>query len=572
MIKTKYIITLIGSLMFTNCLMAQNNDTTITRSVTVEREFQPIIQNAGKLSVAPQRLETQKQEVKVEYSEQSFPLQTTFNINPLQSATTRFNHPSPMNGYLEGALGHVNSYLDFRYLLQPKNSIDINLYAHHDADWGLKTWSDSRIGMDFRKQFSSLDVFFLVNGGHNFFTRYGRYYVGNDSLSISKYKNLTDSGDKQHAWDVCASVGVRSAKDLPFQYLLQTGYYTYILPNAVAEHQIQTTANVAWQGTDHHAGLNLYVQNAFLTLDSLRQNYSDTTTSRHSIRIEPYYEYKDKNVSVHAGINLDVNIGRGKMMSNSENISFAPSPNVNVEYRVVPELLALYGGAEGQFGCGTLQEHMQSNPYRPMINGVISRHVCSYTPVNAVLGLKLRPVDCFLIDIYARYAYLMNQCVLYGSNTKLDLDYFYSDWQRWTVGAEFTYHYQDIIHILLTGHYYKWIQQSIETTPSYLPVYDNTAAYDRPSWDLNLNIHANIDSKWSVYSDNVFMGSRITLTTMGDVKIRPTIDLGIGAEYKVNKWLACYLQMNNLMNRKNYYCYAYLSTGINGRIGIKWKF
>lgn len=563
-------ILLVGSFALTN-LVAQNNDTTISRSVTVEREFQPIIQNAGKLGVAPQRLETQKQDVQVEYSEQSFPLKTTYNVNPLQSSTTRFTHPSPMNGYLEGAVGHVNSYLDFRYLLQPKKSIDLNLFAYHNADWGLKTWSDSRVGMDFRKQFSGLDVFFLVNGGHNFFTRYGRYYTGDDALSVASYKELTAPGDKQHAWDVNASVGVRAAKGYPFQYLVQTGYYAYILPNAVAEHQVRTYANVAWEGAEHHAGLNLYVQNAFLTLDSLRNTLGDTAISRHATRIEPYYEYKDSKVSVHIGVNLDVNIGRGKMMSNSDNVSFAPSPNVKAEYRVVPEILALYGGAEGQFGFGTLQEFMQSNPYRPMTNGVISRHVCSYTPVDAFLGLKIRPIDCFLIDVYARYAYLKNQCVLFGKSA-LDLDYFYSDWQRWTVGAEFTYHYQDIIRVMLAGHYYKWFQQSIETTPSYLPVYDFTAAYDRPSWDLNLDIHVNIDSKWAIYSNNTIMGSRIALTNMGDVTLKPTIDLGIGAEYKINKWLACYLQINNLMNRKNYICYAYQTQGINGKIGVKWKF
>lgn len=585
MMTRKYIIVLVAGLMSVGYLMAENNDSTISRSVTVEREFQPIIQNAGKLGVAPQRLETKLQEINIEYSERSFPVQTTFNVNPLQSSTTHFTHPEPMCGYLEGALGYINSYLDFRYRLQPKKSIDINLFAYHDADWGTKTWSDSYVGMNFNKQFSDLNVFFAVRGGHNYFTRYGRYFAKDDSLHIAGYKDLTHPGDKQHIWDVDASVGVRSAKGTPFQYLVQTGYFAYILPNAVAEHQIRTHANVAWEGSDHHAGLNLYVQNAFLTLDSLRQDYEDTILSRHAMRIEPYYEYKDHNVSVHAGVNLDVNIGRGSMMSNSDNISFAPSPNVSVEYRVVPELLALYGGAEGKFGFGTLQEFMQSNPYRPMTNGVISRHVCSYTPVDAFLGLKIRPIDCFLIDVYARYAYLKNQCVLYGQlhdfshsssipnfYSTLDLDYFYSDWQRWTVGAEFTYHYQDIIRIKLAGHYYKWIQQSIENIPSYLSMYDNTAAYDRPSWDLNLDIHANIDSKWSIYTCNTFMGSRMVLTDQGDVKLKPTIDLNIGAEYKVNKWLACYLQVNNLMNRMNYICYAYQTTGINGKIGVKWKF
>ena len=104
-----------------------------------------------------------------------------------------------------------------------------------------------------------------------------------------------------------------------------------------------------------------------------------------------------------------------------------------------------------------------------------------------------------------------------------------------------------------------------------LSVTPNTA-YDRPSWDLHLRVDANIDSKWSLYSDNIFVGKRAALTTNGDVTLKPVVDLRLGANYKINTWLHVYLELNNLLNRKHDVFYTYQTIGINGVAGVKWMF
>ena len=149
------------------------------------------------------------------------------------------------------------------------------------------------------------------------------------------------------------------------------------------------------------------------------------------------------------------------------------------------------------------------------------------------------------------------------------MDHVYADYQRWTVGAELTYHYQDIVNIRLGGHYYAW-KQAMENAEQAI---DAKKVYERPSWDLHLRIDAKINSKWSLYSDNLFGGSRQALLMDGSsAKMKELIDVRLGAQYNIHRWLSCYLQINNYIHRKNDIFYGYQSLGINGQIGVRWQF
>lgn len=579
----KHCLLLTALAAITLSLQAQEEaaqDTLLQREVTVEREFQPIIQHAGKLAVNPQRMQIEIQPVEVRYSTYANALQTDFNFNTLDCSLTNFTYAQPTHNYLEGAIGHPLTRLHFNYRLQPHRTIMMNLFAHHNGQWGRKTWSDTRIGMDLTKQYSDFQLYFDVAGSNRFYTRYGRYFDFDDGLTVKHYSDL-NKADKLALFGVQANVGLRARKGNDFQWRVQTGYAALIAPEVAAEHFVRTHVNLDYAFDLHHAGFNLFVQNALYSISPKQTLDPSLYNGRHGIRMEPFYAYEGDRVRVHAGVNLDLNIGKGQLMSGSKDISFAPSPNVKAEYRILPELLALYGGAKGHFSFGTLEGYLNMNPYLNLIPGITSHHVSAYVPVDAFLGFKIHPVSNLLIDVYAHYALQKNQAVFLApdaawlaANPQAYLDYFYSNWQQWRVGAEFTYHYQDIVHILLAGNFYVNYQDNVElpaTAPATVTVTPNTA-YDRPSWDLHLRVDANINSKWALYSDNIFAGKRTALTTNGDVTLKPTIDLRLGARYTINTWLQVYLELNNLLNRHNDIFYTYQTIGINGVAGVKWQF
>ena len=557
----------------TTTILCAQPDTTLNRVVTVESDFQPIIQNVSKINQTPTIIEKEQQLNPVVYSTYSPSLPIDFNVHTLQVAETNFSSAqSPLQGVIDGALGHRNTHLNFQYRIAEKKKMSLDLFAKHDAMWGRQTLSNSQLGLQITRHFSTLDLYFGVDGNNEYYSRYGRYYDGDKGLTIKAIKDMASS-DWQNSWLLNTCVGIRSRGDVPVRYKLQTGYSAYILPNAVTEHQIRTLLNATWViNTQHQAGLNAYVQdNMYSVNDSLHLS-TDSYNARHAFRLEPYYAYTGDKFRIHTGVNFDFNLGAGYMMSAREDISFAPSPNVSLEWFLMKDILDLYIDAKGQFGTSSLLEYMQTNRYMEITQGITSHHVDDYTPIDAQLGFKIRPMETMLLDIYAGYAYQMNQLVIIAPTKEKPLpylDFVYSDFRRWKVGAKLHYHYRDILNIHLAGNYYYWTKIQPEKT---IDDTESSSVFDRPSWDASLRIDVRIDQKWRLYSDNLFIGSRKAYTTNGEMTLKPIIALNIGGAYSFNRWLSTYIQLNNYLNRSNDIYYGYQSEGCNFLWGVKYLF
>ncbi|MBR0310215.1 MAG: TonB-dependent receptor [Paludibacteraceae bacterium] len=608
---------LLMMLMLPAALAAQ--DTILNRNVTVERDFQPIISSAGIVSVKPVIVQQDFEPVEVTYSTYSQSLAPAFNINPLGCSLTTWNQPKPLHGYVSGGLGHTNTAFDFGYRIEDnKSKIALDAYAHHRAAWGRYTVERTTFGLDITKSFRAAALYFGADAENQYYTMSGRYVDSTGMIHISKPSQLK-AEDKLALWAINTRIGIRSIGRGSVSYRLQTGYSAFMHGTNVTEHQIRTIGNLQWSGGEHRAGVNLRVSDFFM-------NVNDNTipdslyNARHAIRIEPFYAYDHNRFHAHIGVNLDMNIGRGQLMSGNKDITFAPSPNVRIEYDITRNWLAIYGEASGSLGEGSMQGYSNLYPYRHYRPGVVSHHVAAYIPVQAQLGLKIRPQANLLIDLHARYELKKNQfstCNPYywearqfrdalgATDDPVYGEYVYSHLQRWKIGAEITWHYQDIVHVLIAGGYYTGSMDSIEVPSASKGKAAEIASFeaavknpdgtykmlDRPRWDLRVNIDARINRHWTLYSHNYFTGARQALmfkqvidpsayTTDPAAHTReysigkhiPTIELNLGCTYEYNKWLSVFLELNNILHRHNVYYYGYTNPGINFLLGASYKF
>lgn len=591
-------------------------DTILNRNVTVEREFQPIISSAGIVSVKPVIVQQDIEPAEVTYSSFSQALSPAFNINPLGCSLTTWEQPKPLHGYISGGLGHTNTAFDFGYRAEDKKSkIAFDAYAHHRAAWGRYTVEKTNFGLDITKSFSGAALYFGADAENQYYTYVGRYIDSLGGIHVAKPSGLKDE-DKLSLWTINTRLGVRSISRGSIQYKLQTGYSAFLHAQNVVEHQVRTLGNLEWNGGEHKAGVNLRVGNFFMSVKDATIPAADYN-SRHAIHLEPYYAFDHNRFHAHVGVNLDMNIGHGQLLTSNTNLAFAPSPNVYLEYDITHNWLAIYGEVRGSYGEGSLQEYSNLFPYRSYRDEVTSHHACSYIPVQAQLGLKIRPQANLLIDLHARYEWKKNQMSTANpyywevrqfrdglTNTALvDADFVYCDLQRWKIGAEITYHYQDILYILLSGGYYTGSMDNIEAPfasqgiaaeeASFLAAVQNADGtfrmLDRPRWDLTANIDVRINRHWTVYSHNYFAGKRLALMwdeqvdplgygptaqlrTYSTRELMPTIDINLGCTYEYNKWLSVFLELNNIIYRHNYYYYGYTNPGTNFLLGASYKF
>lgn len=147
------------------------------------------------------------------------------------------------------------------------------------------------------------------------------------------------------------------------------------------------------------------------------------------------------------------------------------------------------------------------------------------------------------------------------NNNTIKYSYLLHNYQRGHIGAALNYHFRDIIKIKAKGHYYFWKNLS-----------GNMPVYDRPNWDASLRIDIHIDQNWSIYSDNKLEGKRLARTTLQDEKLPMIVDLNIGAQYDINRWLNVYLQLGNYLHRKNPIYYGYYTQGCHFLAGVKYMF
>lgn len=538
----KILFILLATLCWGMNLQAQ--DSTFNRVVTVERDYQPDIEQATKIKLRPVILKEEVEPNPVIYSTYSTPLSVEYNLHPLQAAKVSFVPQPTLNGVIEGAIGHRNTHLLFGYRINHKKKMSLDLYANHDAYWGKDALSTSKLGMQVSRHFSGADLYFGVDGA-------------NESYAYRP------TFDWRTIWNINAKLGVQSTNQSALQYRIQTGYNAFTISALAFEHSVRSHLDLWWTNQQHSAGIKAFVQNNFYTTS---QTGVTLPSDRHNIRVEPFYEYKGKQIRVHAGVNIDLNIGTGQLLSNAENISFAPSPNVQFEWNMMNNIFHLYANATGQYGLGSWEEYIGYNRYLNESVGLKWNLPRAYTPVDAQLGFKIRPIKTMLIDIYGGYAYMLNACHMVAhvdaSNqfAAQDFSLQLADYQRWKVGANLHYHYRDIIELNAAGNYYIWTAA------------DNITIYDRPLWDAHARLDVHIDSKWSVYSDNYFAGGYKVATSIGDKDLRPTISLNIGGQYSVNNWLHVYLQLNNYLNRKNDIFYGYQSQGCHFLLGVKYKF
>ncbi len=562
------------------------NDSVIERSVTVEREFQPVIQSAGKINVQPQVYDTEITPAPVTYSTYSNPLKPDFNLSPLAYADVNFTQPRPLNGFLRGAIGHAASRFDFNYRVSEKKKVRLDIHANHLGQWGRKMLSDSRLGFDFSKQFSAADLYFGVSARNVAFTRYGRYFAYTDStkmtgdfVDLDKYSQFANE-DKGNQWEVNTKIGVRSLPNQDIQYKVQTGYEAFIMTKDIAEHNINTQAMLDWHSDAHHAGAELLVQNHIYSADLSDFAWSanniqrgDTVISNyHAIKFEPYYAYNGKRVNLHAGVNVDLCFGKGKV--------FLPSPNVTFEAKLTDDWLALYGGAVGDYQTSSVRDHFNILRYLHPENEVATTQNRTYVPVDAFLGFKMRPQANLLIDVYAHYILTKYQ-VYFMPDANGYFNLTGGDNYRWKIGGKVNYHYKDIVNISLNGYYAIGTMLTDSTNMALLNLVAQLPdghILDTPTWGLNFRVDAKINSKISLYSDNYFGGGKYMLgfaNAAGElqaVQAKPVIDLNLGAQYNINKWLSCYLQLNNYINRKHDCFYGYQSQGINFLAGVTWSF
>lgn len=519
----------------------QAKDTTVNRTVVVEQEYAPDINDATKINVVPQVTPPTVSKKAVEYDARMVPA-AQIPATTMQAYTGQETQPKAAPGYVRlgyGNYGNLDAQANYLFSLSSRDRLNLNFgmdgmngsldLPGENGEWDAFYYR-TRAAIDYLHAFNKIDLNVA-----------GRFGLSNFNLlpALPGNKQKFTSGDFH--------VGVRSTdEEMPFRFSAETNLMLYQrqhdLPyDDLQETLIRTKAEVTGDISD---GQSISVA---LAMDNVLYQHTDFENYT-SLDMNPYYLLQNDDWTLRLGAHVDLAFGFGK--------TFRAAPDVYAQYNFADSYL-LYVQAKGGKQQNDFRRLETICPYGQLA----SQADATYEQLNAALGFKASPVTGLWMNIYGGYQNLKNDLVqgfdgqdllLYGQNTS-----------NFYFGAEVSYSYKDIFAIAASGTYRNWDTKKDEANP-----YADAALRFKPA--LEADLHADIRP----ISPLLFkLGyQHIARQKTEGTTVDAVSNLYAGLEYKLFKGISIYARANNLLNQKYQYYWKYSAEGINFVGGVSFCF
>jgi hypothetical protein len=585
----KYIV--LAFIISAGCIAVKAQTTPNDKNVTVEREFKPVIQDAGKINQTPQILEPNVTKLDARYSEFNLPLEPDNKIYPIPSAELeRHRKRNEREGFFRFGMGNgINSLAELALPLISKDDILLDLKLNHLGNFSSKANTKTNVALSLDKYYKNTDIFGGLGFGHEYLKYYGDNFnygtPGNDINKTNLNTLLATLGDslytEQDLYRITRTAQPFKLNDIAALPKSETfwRFNTYFgIKSLPHSSDVKYNAEVRFQSFDSKLGLTENIIDAiggFSTITGKNRagvdidlkhlmynkgssisgfNFWDAYTV---FTINPFYSIDRENFNVRLGVKSSFSFVYGK--------AFNPSPDVHAEWRVIPKLIALYVGANGDYKVNTLNSMFKENRY--LYSDL--RVQDTYTPVNFYAGLKLKPVNNFLIDGFINYKIIDNQYFFvnkeYKSNSVNTVDsviftnrfnVIYSGASLLKVGIRANYNIFNFMNFEILGAYNNWNLTSGEL------------AWNKPKFEANMNADLKLTNNLSLAANVFVEGERYARFNDKTMRMKPIVDINLSAAYSYSNWFTVFTKINNLLNSKYEYYYGYEVQGLNAMAGV----
>ena len=593
--KTPKYVTAVLLFLITFTLSLQAQDTIRNRSVSVQREYRPVIQDAGKIKSMPQVLEPNVEKSPAVYSNFNLPLNAGYNIHTLPAAVLVTDKPVYTdNGYARLGFGnYINTLADFAYPLINTTDVRLDFSLNHLGTFEEKRMhTATKANLSFDKLFENFDLYVGIGGGHEYLKYYGNNYNGADSVinlktlatnygnSLYLEKNRAGinttqrlytlkglSGDSigDTFWRFNARVGIRSLPtSTDLHYLAEVQYQSFSSHNGLTENLFRTQAGLSIPSNKNRMGLDVDMYNMMYSSTSIPAfNY---WKAENVLTLNPYYSIDRPEYNVRLGLKTSLSFEHGKFSN--------PSVDVRAEWKAIPQYLSLYGGLTGDYEVNTLNKTFAENPY--MYSDLRLNN--TYTPVEFFAGIKLKTLYNLLLDAYVDYKQIDNQYFFINKGYSLAanspvimpaadsviytnrFNVVYNNARRLKLGVRANYNLQNKVNVELKWAYNSWT------------VENQQYAWNMPKYEAQLNTDIRINPNFTISANAFYEGVRFAGIGNRAIAMHDKVDINLGVNYSYTKWLTVFGKINNLINNQYQDYYGYDVQGTNMMIGAAFSF
>ena len=95
---------------------------------------------------------------------------------------------------------------------------------------------------------------------------------------------------------------------------------------------------------------------------------------------------------------------------------------------------------------------------------------------------------------------------------------------------------------------------------------------EQTEMEANLNTDVYLTHDLSISANLFYEGERYAKLGTMAMRMRPKVDINLGASYSTNSWFTAFVKINNLINNPYEMYYGYQVQGINALVGVAFSF
>ena len=570
--KKKLIIAGLGMLPWL-AASAQQQDTTLVRTVVVENEYNPTVMDASKINVLPKVEEPTVPKTHIDYSATVRPV-SAWNYQAMNPIVKEWKADAAYRGYLRagyGNNGNVDAQLGYLWDISKKDRLnleasfggwngDMRGWHWQENNWMGNDWTsrlyNTQVGLDYKHAFKKVD---LMLGG-----KYRSQVFNYMPHVMAEFMCGTGRSFTTHQHQTLANgyIGFASTnKDVPIQFTAEAGMRYFKMKYATMyqkegnENNLYVKGDV-WKkiGDESRAGLKVKFDNYSYSSEEV-----DGSTA---VDLNPYYGYENDDWRVRLGANVDWWSGVYNIGTGDENKIYV-SPDVSVEH-FFADSYVLYAKAGG--GRQTNSFYQLTTQYSPY--WMTQELLPTYVTLDAALGVKGSPMNGLWFHLSGGYKITENDFVPVGLTADYDA-YFASVTDCKTKlfygTGELKYDFKDVWNMYLKGTYYSWKSEGmmLSSTPDAA---DLDALGLLPEFEINVGVGIKV-----LEGLKVNVGYDLVKRRDGD-RYDPISNLHAGADYALLKNVSIFAKVNNLLNKEYVRHDGYPAQKLNLLAGVSLQF
>jgi len=538
----------------------EKEKSTVSEEIEVVRPYKPILAEAVKLRRSPNLDDVKTYKAKLNYSITDRKLELNSDIQKLQAqALTDEKQDSLINNYVKGGVGSMGTLLGEIYINNGRDEgLQLGGYFRHFSQEGKLNKQNNNT-----QQLSLFGRSILqentVSGRINF-DRQGTYFYGIDDTRPTLNPN-----PQRQSLTMFEAEGelVKNFTEDPdaLSYALKANGYVWGDRYNAKENYVTLNGYLNKRISSFNLGLAASAEFGN-TKDSL------TSVANNLLRVNPYIRLQVKGAKITAGVNLVQEFGAYS--------STRLFPAITADFTLIPDYLQIFGEVKGDVNRNSLKGFTDENPW--LNSNILVKNTIERLSISGGIKGTGGPGFGYKARFYVKQ---FDDMPLFVNNfndfNKFDVIYDFGKTKLTGLEGEITVQVSDALK--WTGRLnlddwkpasetYSWFKPGLKVSSNFLYTYNK-----KLSFNAAVVIQDNVKAK--VYTSAPVNPSQYVIPNTAIesiVTVKGFVDLGVGADYRINNKFSVFAKANNLLN-SNYSRYLYYQVnGFNIFGGLSYSF